>query len=616
VALKFKRSKKENEPQIYGNENFGIPKDCYKKQKFSTIKLVLYITAVVAICVVGYGYYQKTVDRFLPEITFDKTREPIVYKKLSTITVEIPDGDKYNLGINSNIEYDNESKYIKTVNSGKSIFFLAQNPDDNIGFDLLVYNLSGDKNSDGITLIDKNVTDFKVNSDGKHVVYKKGSSLYFSDLTDTHMISEDVCDYTLSKNNQVVVFFKDDGRTMYTCGTAEDQIPVLVDHEITSVISPELNASTIYYLKNNTLYEKKYESISNIVAEDVIDAIMLGDSLYFTKEESYEIPFTDIFSDEYADSDQEMNFPKKSDYTSQVGGKKTFDEEAFREATLEYEKMLTRDEIRYYFEINPVTFTGNSLYTFENDQLKLVDTYLKNPNLKYNSNKNILLYQRYDTAIEKVDLTDIESIDEAITSSSEVLAKPMEIHTSLLKKGKAPFTAFHKPPVNQLEVSLDGKYIYCIENLNKSDFKALYRYEIGSSSLKNKVKISSDVTDFAVDGSDSSAVMVFDGNSLSFFYNNQLTHLSDTSCRDFFFVDETLFFYDEYDHSTKTGTLKSIRNGKISHIDYGVRTFDVRNYDTVAYVKHFKPELGAGTLYIKSGKINKRYDMHVSVIIN
>ena len=45
MAIKLKNTENE-EPKVYGNENFGIPEDCTKKQKFSTVKLVFYIFAV------------------------------------------------------------------------------------------------------------------------------------------------------------------------------------------------------------------------------------------------------------------------------------------------------------------------------------------------------------------------------------------------------------------------------------------------------------------------------------------------------------------------------------------------------------------------------------------
>jgi len=613
--MKFKKRAGKEEPEVYGNENFGIPKDCSKKQKFSTVKLFFYLTAVVLICVAGYSYYQKTVDRLLPEITFDKTREPLIYKRLSDITLKTSNGQKYNLGTNSNIQYQNDSTFIKAVNNGKSVFFLSQNPNDVKGYDLCLYNIDNDQSSDTVTVIDKNVSDFKVTANGKYVLYTKESSLYFSDIRNTHMVSADVCEYYLSKNNQIIVFFKDDGTTMYTCGISNDSVPVLVDRGITKFISQKDSISTLYYIKDSVLYAKEHGMSRSIVSTDVLDAIMLGDLLYYTKEEIYEKPLTDVFLDEHTEKDASLSFPRKADYVLEKDGEKVFDKDAFDEATLEYEAKLRRDEIRYYFEINPLTYTGYSLYSIQNNQEKLIDTYLVNPKLSYNSNKSILLYEKYDTNIEKADLNDMETTEEATSVSSEILSTPMDIDSFILKKDKASFFAFEEPPKNQIEISLDGKYLYYIKN-NDKNVNSLVRYEIGASSLKNMAEIATDVTDFAVDGSNSSAVMVFNNNTLSFYFDEHLTHLSDSSCHEFFFVDGTLFFYDDYDSSTKTGTLKSVRNSKVSHIDFGVRTFDVRNYNTVAYVKHFKPELGTGNLYVKSGKVSKREDICVSVIIN
>ena len=81
MAIKLKTHDDE-EAKVYGNENFGIPKDYTKKQRFSALKLAFYVIAVVAICVTGYRYYNDALDRFLPEITFDRTNQPLVYNTM------------------------------------------------------------------------------------------------------------------------------------------------------------------------------------------------------------------------------------------------------------------------------------------------------------------------------------------------------------------------------------------------------------------------------------------------------------------------------------------------------------------------------------------------------
>ena len=111
-------------------------------------------------------------------------------------------------------------------------------------------------------------------------------------------------------------------------------------------------------------------------------------------------------------------------------------------------------------------------------------------------------------------------------------------------------------------------------------------------------------------------LQVFNKNALSLYFDGTLTKLSEESHHEFFFVDGTLFFFDKYNHNTKTGILKSVRNGKITTIDKNVYSFRVRKYNSVSYIKDYNPDLKTGTLYTYESGTTKRQDSHVATIIN
>ena len=213
---------------------------------------------------------------------------------------------------------------------------------------------------------------------------------------------------------------------------------------------------------------------------------------------------------------------------------------------------------------------------YSEGDIERVDTNLYIPTLSYNSSKNIMLYKKYDMlSLKKKNLSEIESLDEALLLADRMLVETPDVDMHLVKERKKPYQAFEEYPTQQIEISLDGKYIYCIEEDEDKTLK-LTRYEVGTSSLNDKTVVCEGVTDFALDGSDSSAVMVFDNNKLGFFYDGKFTELSESSHRDFFFVDGTLFYYDEYDYQKSSGTLCSVRGGKITIIDTNVCDFNVR----------------------------------------
>ena len=143
------------------------------------------------------------------------------------------------------------------------------------------------------------------------------------------------------------------------------------------------------------------------------------------------------------------------------------------------------------------------------------------------------------------------------------------------------------------------------------------RYTMSAKELKSRKELREGVTDFALDGADSAIVMVFDGNKLGLSAGDAYTHLSDSSCHSFFYVDGTLYFFDDYDFASESGRLKTFRNGKIKLVDTNVHEFDVRNLKTVAYIKHFNKEFGFGDLYLKNGnKRGRKQDICVRSILH
>jgi len=611
VAIKLKTAE-DKEPEIYGNENFGIPKDCTKKQKFSKLKLVFYLITVVAICITGYKYYTGTVDELLPEITYDKTRQPLIYHTSSGITLKTKGGTSYDIGDCVTSDGGDVTTYVKPTSEGKTVFFLSKNSNYTEGFDLYMYSV----NNDNATVIDKNVTDFKASANGKLVVYKKGNKLYVSTLHSKRLIANNVGDYYTGSNNQVITYFLTDGTTMYTCGTSQNDSPVLVDTHITKVISPKSDYTDIYYIKDSDLYLKKYGSEKTLLYSNVTDAIIVDDSVYFTTEETYERPLDDFFTDDVYETDEELTYPDGADFITETNGLSFFDEEGFAEAIALYEAKLVRDNIREYFKEYPPQSSGYSLYSYKQGEAERVDTNLATPYLSYNSNKNILAYKRYDSKLSEIFLSELTSVEEAAELARQLLGDTPDTDVYLVKEGKKPFFALEESFILQLEISLDSKYLYCIESTHGKSTGQLIRYEIGSTSLKNRKVIADTATDFALDGSDSDAVMVFCNNSLSLYYDGKLKHLSNSSCHDFFYVDDTLYFFDEYDQNTKSGTLKSIRKGNVTVVDTNVFSFKVRKYNSVSYIKNYNPDLGTGTLYIKNGNSVKQQDTHVGAIIN
>lgn len=593
------------ENKNFGNESFGIPKDYTKKQKFSALKLAFYIVIVAVVCVVGYHGYKAATERYLPTVTFDKTQQPVIYQRLSDITLKTNKNESFTAGA---VSGDLET-LVKPVKKGTMVLYISKENN------LCVNSLSENEESISQTVIlDSQVTDFKTNSNGKIVAYRKGNVLCVSDLKTSRVIAENVADYYLSKDNQKIIFYKSDN-SIYTCGTKRGETPVLIDTNVTKIVSDKSNYAVMYYIKDSNLYKKESNSHRVIMAVNVIDAIMLGDFVYFTTEELYEKDFTEFFHDDASSKDAKLSYPDTKDYTRTQSGATLFDAEGYQLALAEYENKLIRDAIRENYTENPVTVTGYSLYLCERSRNKRVDTYLESPHLIYNVCKDAILYNRYDNNIYKTKTSTLTSLEEASKLIDASLTTRLDVDMHLLRKNKLPYEAFEEFPDGQITISLDAKYIYCIENA-KGDYGELIRYEVTSKSLRGRKVIAKNVSDYYVDEADSAVVIAFSGDRLGIFTQEQYIHLSEQSCRDFYYVDGAFFYYDDYDYTLKTGTLKTLRNGKSSIIDTGVRDFDVRNYNTVSYIKNYNPDMNVGNLYVKSGRVKKKKDICVAAIIN
>ncbi|MBR4874327.1 MAG: hypothetical protein IKU87_00685 [Clostridia bacterium] len=612
-----KNFKEENEALevVYGNESFGIPADCTKKQKMSGLKLTFYIFVVAVLCAAIYGSFRVATSYFLPEITYDKSQLPLVYVKNSSILVK--EAEKLRgVSVTESARFAGKeaSDYVKMSDDGKYIFYTADNREQ--GIDLYCQKVSElDKDADRLC-ISKGISEFKISTNGRFVVYLKGQRLYYYNFSEYNLIDSGVNEFFLSDNNQQIVYFKEDGG-MYTCAAGPGGEPELVDAGIEKLVTEENEYANIYYIKQSTLFKKEMGKESVIIAENVSDAEMLGDFVYFTKEEEKIMPIDHFFTDEYENDDRRIYKPLKSDYLMEdEDGKAVLDEEAYNAAAESYEKQLVRNSIREHFLLNPITENTITLNTIERGEIKELDFALEDVNLTSDKNSGTLLYARPIEKEEKLDISELESVDHALLEIENIRAEEQQIGMNLLIKDKAPFVAFDTWPTGKTEISRDRNFLYCIEDIDEDGRGSLVRYKITSKQLRDKVTLRVGVTDFEVDEIDSSVVVVFDQNKLGICKDGAYTHLSDNSCKSFFYVDGSLFFYDDFDKNTNTGTLKTLRDGKVKMIDFGVYDFNVRNLGNVVYIKHYNTDYNVGDLYYRqTNKRSRKIDICVRSIL-
>ncbi len=607
---KRNNAKEEKEEQkTYGNESFGIPSDCTKKQKMSGFKLTCYILVVISLCGLIYGAFREATDRFLPEMTFDKSAKPLLYIRNNDVKMK-ENGERKSKSLVSadKIYTGEEGKHVVLTVDGKYIFFATENSGKESGFDLC-YQETIDPDSKKepqaeIVRIDSDVREYKIHPSGQFVLYLKGNRLYISDLEESSIIAINVSEFYLSKNNQQVIYYKTDG-SVYTCSTTGNHRPVLVDSGVQKVLSEKNEYAKIYYMKNNNLYLKEMDHSRELLAEMVLDAIMLEEDVYFVQQEVRVFRMQEIFADDKASFDALQKAPLLGDFFFwDEDGRKVIDKASYHQAVAEYEEKRLRDSIRDYFIENPIAQAQYALYRIERGNARKVDEGLTEYALRYNSSKNTIVYKKNVLPEEKAKLGDFHTV-EAAKKQAENHLKGATIGLGVLQKDKKPYVALKEFPAGAIEISLDGKYFYCLDDIKENKKGTLLRYNITSKAFKNRTVLKESVTDFTIDGADSDVAIVYDGAEMGICMGRDYYHLSDYATHQFFYVDETLYFIDDYNEKTLAGRLQRFRNGKIKTIDYNVYRFDVRNLKTVAYIKNYNTDFGCGDLYLKSGNRKK-----------
>lgn len=612
----------EAKPPVYGNESFGIPSDCSKKQKFSSLKLAFYIVVVVSVCGLLYSGFYRATDAFLPEMTFDKSQKALLYIRNHDVTIKDYNDRKGRGVVSSEQLYSSgDGRYVTVTDDEKYIFFAQENSGTESGFDLCYRRISaidGKKvDSSGETVrIASDVRMYEIHPNGNFVLYLKGNRLYFSDLKKSKILATGVSEFYLSKNNQQAIYYKTDG-SVYTCGTSMKGAPVLVDADITRVLSEKQEYAKIYYMRDNTLYLKEHGKERELIAENVADAILLDDFLYFVRKEPYAWRFSEVFADDMQVYDRQTKEPALSDYyIENAEGGRSLDEVSYHEALQQYEQKVMRDAVRAYLAENPITSEQFVLYGVKSGEARAIDNNLAEYALGYNSCKQVVLYKRNVLQEEKIAFSTVTGIEDAISRGMDFVTEPASVGMGVLRKDKTPYLGLPEFPKGQVEVSLDGKFLYTIEEAEDSGKGTLVRYEFAAKGLRNRKKLCQNITDFALDGADSRVVIVFEDEKMGIVIGDTHTHLSDTSTHDFFYVDGTLYFFDAYDEAAASGKLKRFRDGKVKLVDNQVHAFDVRNLKTVAYIKNYNPEYGFGDLYVKTGnKKREKIDICVRSIL-
>lgn len=598
--------------------------DIQQKPKSKVLKKIIAAAAVVVILagagIFGYSFIS---DKFSSGSGYED--HPIVYAKDDLIYMRsvnkkeafpLTETDGYDDLYDDDYYYKDDdygftNELIQVSEDGKLIFFAddISNGEYKLYYRNTKQKVPRGKNADekGIRLA-SGVTNFKISPKGDLVIYRKGDRLYISDLKDEKSVSNDVTTFNLSDDGQKIIFRKSGGN-LYICGVNAKDSPEKIDSDIDSVVSASNEYKTIYYRKDDSLYCKELGKDKVKVISDISGITRIGDTYFVTKENETEKKFKDLFDDDCAAKDAEMERPEYSDFETQnEDGYTQTDYDAYREAYNEYRKKEARDDVRKYYSNNSQTVKTYTLYKVSGAEATetdsgLLEGYISNRIIEKQSDNN-----------SKIKLSDITSTSDARNKVNS-LKNNVETTAYILKSdgSEIPINDYDSDDITNITVSDDEKYLYCIEDPDSNYKGTLNRYVITNSGLDSKEKIYDDVSGYFLT---ENAVLIYSGDKeLGIYDKGKYTFLSDSSNWRYHYDNGVLYYYDQYSSSNEIGNLMRYENGKKEQVDIDVHSFVVRGTKNCYYIKDYSKNSYVGELYQSKGGKSKHIDSDVSFII-
>lgn len=535
---------KTTQESIDSKDYFGDT-GAVSKKKDGIKKLIMGVVLAAAVVALVFGIvniFKK--DSSPKSVSRDWSKLPIMYIKSSDLMLK-RNGNKEPYVVTSGSSYYYGS--IAFTEDGKTMFFA----DDPSSGEFRLYYRKVDeetpkgKNADSIGIkIASGVSSFKIQKDGKFVVYNKSGKLYYTDLDkEERLIARNVGDFDISGDEKKVVFRNTEG-DLYVCGLGKKDEPERIDTEVTQVVSSLDEYEIMYYIKDSSLYRKEYGKERERLARDVLSGRMIDEQVYVVKKDEFDqTPGYTLYKIE--------------------NGEEIKITDCMEERTLYATNYIRGDRIIYQSAAAFLTIPEDSDYP------------------------------EYDDGIREL----------YIISQNNSPFKAMEIDIN---------------ETGYYSLSLDGKYFYIIEDLDyENNAGVLYRYTVGTDSLKDKTKICDEASYVYPHNEDVVTMLYSDGETIMGFYSGgKYYELSDAASENYQYFKGALYYLEDYSNNYDSGTLMKFKNGKSEKIDTDVHDFFVRDEADIVYIKDYSTRRNYGDLYQKKGSSEPaRIDTDVSSII-
>ena len=534
--------------------------------------------------------------------------------------------------------------YIAVSDDGTRIFYPDQAQSESYGPPLYTRLVS--EPADKAVLIDDEVAQYQVSSDGKTVTYIKGSNhgLYQSDLEKKTRIAADVAAFTGSPDGQTV-FYADSNGVMYQWTSEGGSKQITENSDVIMGIGIEKMA--VYYMQDGALYE--YVAGSDApkqIATDVQKVVWItpDGQVYFTADGTDGATMMDFVEDDLAggstlsmpERPEAPKAPSSSDYKDEKAYQKALEQyakdwEAYNEAMGEWERAMSdyydqqeaaeeADSARKELESTSAAALMSDLYYYDGTNTSLVaekvsvsdwtgvDAILT-PGLRGSPEGAVGFVTQFDPAsTEKLLLSDV--LDKYASGSyadvSDVVARSLEADrfsglTGMVAGGTCTFGSRGVKPV---AFSQDGSAAYTAryDENNPDASPALYRTPIEDGKLGEPEAITTAAAPLQVlqDGRLVYGIVRDGGQTMDLCVggaNAATIHQYPLTGKEIQGADgKSLAYFSSWDIETESGTLNVWCDGESVTVSSNVQSFQMREDGSILYLYEFDADKGTGKL--------------------
>lgn len=534
--------------------------------------------------------------------------------------------------------------YIAVSDDGTRIFYPDQAQTDAYGPALYTRLVS--EPAEKAVMIDSEVAQFQITSDGKKVTYIRGGdhALYQSDLQNKTRIAADVAAFTGSPDGQTV-FYADATGVMYQWTSEGGSKQITDNSAVTMGIATEKMA--VYYMQDGALYEYVANSGgAKQIATDVQKVVWItpDGQVYFTADGTDGATMMDFVEDDLAggstlsmpERPEAPKAPSSSDYKDEEAYQKALEQyakdwEAYIEAMGEWEQAMSdyydqqeaaeeADSARKELESTSAAALMSDLYYYDGTNTSLVaekvsvsdwsgaDAILT-PGLRGSPEGAVGFVTQFDPAsTEKLLLSDV--LDTYASGSyadvSDVVARSLEADrfsglTGMVAGGTCTFGSRGVKPV---AFSQDGSVAYTAQydQNNPGNKPALYRTPIEDGKLGEPEAITTAAAPLQVlqdgrlvygivrDGRQTMDLCVGGANAATI-------HQYPLTGKEIQGADgKSLAYFSSWDIETESGTLNVWCDGESVTVSSNVQSFQMREDGSILYLYEFDADKGTGKL--------------------